>query len=87
LQLYWNQQLLNALLDYPIQSDRSEFAIRLRVDRLGQKVSSALRFLPPGGPGGATRAFELHGGRHSSLTSREPHAGQRRSRVGRTGGR
>src|SRR5260221_4355594 len=58
LQLHWNQQLLDVLLEYPIQSDRSEFAIRLRVDRLGQKVSTALRFLPPDG---ATRAFELHG--------------------------
>jgi HupE / UreJ protein len=58
LELYWNQQLLDVLLEYPIKSDRSEFAIRLRVDRLGQKVSTALRFLPPDG---ATRAFELHG--------------------------
>jgi len=58
LELYWNQQLLDVLLEYPIQSDRSEFAIRLRVDRLGQKVSTALRFLPPDG---ATRAFELQG--------------------------
>src|SRR5690349_862372 len=58
LELYWNQQLLDVLLEYPIQSDHSEFAIRLRVDRLGQKVSTALRFLPPGG---ATRAFELQG--------------------------
>ena len=58
LELYWNQQLLDVLLEYPIQSDRSEFAIRLRVDRLGQKVSTALRFLPPAG---AVRAFDLHG--------------------------
>src|SRR5437870_7037281 len=58
LELYWNQQLLDVLLEYPIQSDRSEFAIRLRVDGLGQKVSTALRFLPPDG---ATRAFEVHG--------------------------
>src|SRR5258706_12492163 len=58
LELYWDQQLLDVLLEYPIQSDHSEFAIRLRVDRLGQKVSTALRFLPPGG---ATRAFELRG--------------------------
>src|SRR5437879_10963696 len=58
LELYWNQQLLDVLLEYPIQSDRSEFAIRLRVDRLGQTVSTALRFLPPDG---ATRAFEVPG--------------------------
>jgi hypothetical protein len=58
LDLYWNQQLLDVLLEYPIQSDRSEFAIRPRVDRFGQKVSTALRFLPPGGD---VRAFEFHG--------------------------
>ena len=58
LELYWNQQLLDVLLEYSIQSDRSEFAIHPRVDRFGMKVSTALRFLPPGG---AVRAFELHG--------------------------
>jgi hypothetical protein len=46
------------LLEYPIRSDQSEFAIDPRVDRLGQNVSTALRFLPPGG---AVRAFEFHG--------------------------
>ena len=58
LELYWNQQLLDVLLEYPIKSDRSEFAIHPRVDRIGLKVSTALRFLPPDG---ATRAFEFHG--------------------------
>ena len=58
LELYWNQQLLDVLLEYPIKSDRSEFAIHPRVDRIALKVSTALRFLPPDG---ATRAFELHG--------------------------
>jgi hypothetical protein len=58
LDLYWNQQLLDVLLEYPIRSDRSEFAIQPRVDRFARSVSTALRFLPPGG---AVRAFELHG--------------------------
>jgi len=58
LDLYWNQQLLDVLLEYPITSDRSQFAIHPRVERLGLRVSTALRFLPPGG---ATRAFEFHG--------------------------
>jgi HupE/UreJ protein len=58
LDLYWTQQLLDVLLEYPIQSDRSEFAIELRVDRLGRKVTTALRFMPPDGN---TRAFEFHG--------------------------
>jgi len=58
LELYWNQQLLDVLLEYPIRSNRAEFAIDLRVDRLGQNVSTALRFLLPTG---AIRAFEFHG--------------------------
>jgi hypothetical protein len=58
LELYWNQQLLDVLLEYPIRSDRSQFAINLQVDRLGMRVTTALRFLPPGG---AVRAFEFHG--------------------------
>jgi len=58
LDLYWNQQFLDVLLEYPIRSERSDFAIRARVDRLGLKVSTVLRFLPPGVE---TRAFEFHG--------------------------
>lgn len=58
LDLYWNQQLLDVLLEYPIASDQSQFAIHPRVDRLGLNVSTALRFLPPGTE---TRAFEFHG--------------------------
>jgi hypothetical protein len=58
LELYWNQQLLDVQLDYAIGSERSDFAIHPRVDRFGHNVSTALRFLPPGG---ATRAFEFHG--------------------------
>ena len=58
LDLYWNQQFLDVLLEYPIQSDRSDFALRARVDRLGLKVATALRYLPPGVE---TRAFEFHG--------------------------
>jgi len=56
--LIWNQQLLDVLLEYPIRSDRSELAIGWRVDRLGRNVSTVLRFLPPGG---AERAFEFSG--------------------------
>ena len=42
MELYWSQQLLDVLLEYPIQSDRSEFAIEFSVDRLGHKVTTAL---------------------------------------------
>src|SRR5262245_37268286 len=41
LDLYWNQQLLDVLLEYPIQSDRSQFAVHPRVDRFGRNVSTA----------------------------------------------
>ena len=58
LDLYWSQQLLDVLLEYPIRSDRAEFAIDLRVDRLGGTVNTALRFMPPDG---TVRAFEFHG--------------------------
>jgi HupE/UreJ protein len=58
MDLYWNQQFADVLLEYPIQSDRSEFALRLRVDRFAQTVTTSLRFLTPDG---ATRAFEFHG--------------------------
>lgn len=58
LDLYWNQQLLDVLLEYPIRSDRSDFSIEMRVDRLGMAVTTALRFLPPDG---AVRAFEFRG--------------------------
>lgn len=58
LDLYPSQQLLDVLLEYKIRSDRSEFAIDLRVDRLGGAVTTALRFMPPDG---AVRPFEFHG--------------------------
>jgi len=58
LELYWEQGLLDALLEYPIASDRAAFSIRPRLERLGMRTTIALRFLPPGG---AVRAFELHG--------------------------
>jgi hypothetical protein len=57
-ELYWKQQHLDALLDYPIASERSEFSIHPRVAQLGFRVATALRFLPPGEP---ERAFYLHG--------------------------
>ena len=45
----WNQGLLDAALDVEIRSDRSRFAIDLAVARLGVRVVTAVRFLPPGG--------------------------------------
>jgi hypothetical protein len=56
--LYWRQQYVDVLLEYPIASENSEFAINPRLSRLGLQVVTTLRFLAPGG---AERAFEIHG--------------------------
>jgi hypothetical protein len=58
LELYWNQQWLDVRLEYPINSEQSDFAIRLRFDRLAHRVSTILRFMPAGSP---ERLFELKG--------------------------
>src|SRR5271154_5119748 len=56
--VFWNQTMLDVLFQYPVQSDRSYFSIRPRLARLGLRVTTALRFLPPSG---VTRAFEFEG--------------------------
>jgi hypothetical protein len=55
-EVIWNQALLDVLLEYPIHSERSRFAIRPGWSQLGLRVVTVLRFLPPGG---AVRAFEF----------------------------
>ncbi|HEY3137214.1 MAG TPA: HupE/UreJ family protein [Blastocatellia bacterium] len=57
-EIYWNQGLLDALCEYPIRSDQSDFSIRPALSSLGLRVVTVLRFLPPGG---AVRAFEFEG--------------------------
>ena len=54
----WDQVLLDTMLEYPIQSDRSRFSIHSELARLGLRTVTVLRFLPPGG---AIRAFEFTG--------------------------
>lgn len=49
---------LDVLVAYPIASERAGFAIHPRFVRFAPRVSTTLRFLPPGG---TERAFELHG--------------------------
>ena len=58
MELYWEQGLLDVLFEYPIVSDRSDFSIRPRLERLGLRTTVALRFLPTTG---GVRAFDLHG--------------------------
>jgi hypothetical protein len=57
-EIYWSQAMLDVLLESPIRSDQSRFSVRPGFTRLGLRVVTALRFLPPGG---AVRAFELEG--------------------------
>jgi hypothetical protein len=56
--LVWEEGLLDVAFEYPIQSDQSKFAISPGLTRLGLRVNVVLRFLPPGG---AERAFDVHG--------------------------
>jgi HupE / UreJ protein len=61
--IFWNQVSMDVLLDFPIASDRSEFSIHPGLARLGQRVVTVLRFLPPNPSGGerVVRAFEYEG--------------------------
>jgi hypothetical protein len=54
----WDQTMLDVLFDYPIYSEQSHFSIHPGLARLGLRVVTVLRFLPPGG---AVHAFELSG--------------------------
>jgi hypothetical protein len=56
-QLPWQQALLDALLEFPIDSERSRFAISPGVERLGVEVVTVLRFVTPDG----VRPFEFRG--------------------------
>jgi hypothetical protein len=56
--LYWNQALLDVLLEYPIHSDAADYSIQPGFARLGLRVVTVVRFLSPGG---LVRAFEFTG--------------------------
>ncbi|MEW6210695.1 MAG: HupE/UreJ family protein [Acidobacteriota bacterium] len=56
-EIHWDQAMLDALFEYPIQSERSDFSIHPKLAMLGLRVTTSLRFLPSGG---GVRAFELH---------------------------
>jgi hypothetical protein len=57
-QLYWSQQLLDARVEFPIASPASSFAIHPRFEKLAERVSTTLHFIPAPG---VERVFELHG--------------------------
>jgi hypothetical protein len=57
-ELPWSQGLLDVWFEYDIESQGSRFSIHPAFGRLGLRVLTVLRFLPPGG---AVRAFEFQG--------------------------
>ncbi len=57
-ELTWSQGLLDVLFEYRIRSAAARFSIRPAFGRLGERVLTVVRFVPPGG---AVRAFEFAG--------------------------
>jgi hypothetical protein len=57
-QIYWLQGSVDALIEYPIQSEASAFSFRTGLTRLAPQVTTALRFLPPDG---SVRSFSFLG--------------------------
>jgi hypothetical protein len=49
-EVFPSRAMFDVALDYPIHSERSQFAIQSRLARLGGRVVTALQFLPPGRP-------------------------------------
>lgn len=56
--LYWQQAMLDVLLEYPIASERSRFSIKPMLAHLGQHTTTVLRFLAPSGK---ERIFQYRG--------------------------
>jgi hypothetical protein len=56
--VYWPQAVVDALFEYPIQSDQSAFSIHPRLARLGVHTLTVLRFITPDG---TVHAFEYPG--------------------------
>ena len=78
--LYWEQGVLDAWLEYPIGSDRARFAIDPGLRLLAQRVTIALRLLTPDG---RVRAFELHD--DPGIVLLDPRWGQAAARFARSG--
>ncbi len=57
-QVFRDQAMLDVLFDYPIHSDRSNFAAHSTLARLGERVSTELRFIAPDD---VVRTFEYKG--------------------------
>ena len=57
-EIFWQQAMLDALFEYPIRSDQSNFSINPTLARLGLRTVTVLRFVLPGD---TVRAFEYRG--------------------------
>ena len=57
-EIFWQQAMLDAMFEYPIGSDQSDFSIDPRLARLGLRTVTVLRFVLPGD---TVRAFEYRG--------------------------
>ena len=58
MQVMWEQGTLDALIEYPLAQTEGRLAWRADSRRLGQRVTTVLRLVTPGG---TVRAFEWHG--------------------------
>lgn len=56
--LYWEQGILDVLVEYPIRSERSYFSLHAAFDKLALHEVTTVQFLAPGG---IARAYELEG--------------------------
>ena len=54
----WNQTALDVVIDYPITSPTSHFALRPELARLGLTTTTVLRYIAPSG---TERAYQYHG--------------------------
>jgi hypothetical protein len=80
MDLVWSQLLLDVVLEFPIGSADSEFAIEPRFERMGMRVNTTLIVL---GPDGEERRFELHG--NPGVVHLDPRPGQVASRFLQSG--
>lgn len=56
--IFWNQALLDVLIEVPIRSEQSQFSIDTGLARLGVRTTTVLRYVTPDG---AERPFEFSG--------------------------
>lgn len=76
----WDQTYLDVLFEYPIRSDLSLFSIHARLENLGLRVVTTLRFILPSG---TIRGFEFEG--NPGLVRLDPRWYQAAARFVRSG--